>query len=221
MKKILRKIKRLLVTIFGSLPDKIYWRFRHVFEKSWADNYASEKSINHPHRKFLIEKISNYSPFNSVLEFGCASGPNLLVFSKKFPNIKIYGVDISGKAIECGEKYLRENNVNNIDLKQGGIELLKNFSDKSIDIVFSDAVLIYFDEKKIQEAISEIFRIAKKAVIFLELNKEGKSIYTDNWIHDYKNLIKRFVAEENIKISPIPKDVWNWNDFGSVIEVKL
>ena len=65
----LRLIKRFLDKLLGSTrSDKLLWQFRHFFDRTWARSYISEQSINHPHRKMLMEKISSYGPFKSVLK---------------------------------------------------------------------------------------------------------------------------------------------------------
>src|SRR4030042_2921121 len=142
-KKFLRLIKRSANKIFGTKVDELFWKFRHIFDRKWPESYISQESINHPHRKFLIDKISVYYPFENILEIGCASGPNLYLLAKKFPEIKLYGIDISKKAIEVGKEYFKKENINNIFLSEGKAGELKKFGDKSIDVIFTDATLIY------------------------------------------------------------------------------
>jgi ubiquinone/menaquinone biosynthesis C-methylase UbiE len=222
MKKLLRKVKRLAVKIFGSKVDELYWGFRHFFDKSWPERYISKESINHPHRKILIDTISKYYPFDSALEIGCASGPNLYLLAKKFPEVKLYGIDISKKAIEIGKKKFNEEKISNVILETGNPSDLKKFSDKSIDIVFSDACLICIGPKKINSVVEEMVRIAKKAIILCEQHSDySNSFYNDNWIHNYKLLFGKFVSLEKIKFTKIPKEIWggDWGEFGYIIEI--
>jgi len=72
MKSILRKIKRIADRFFGSKTDTLYWKFRHIFDNSWAESYISPVSINHPHRNVLVDQISKYVPLKNILEIGCA-----------------------------------------------------------------------------------------------------------------------------------------------------
>jgi len=106
--KTLKIKKRIDVKLFGSRVDEIYWCFRRIHEKTWTKSYISEKLIKSPERKVLIDRISNCIPFESILEFGCASGPNLYLLTRKFPKAKIYGIDISKKAIKEGKKFLKK-----------------------------------------------------------------------------------------------------------------
>lgn len=225
IKRILRKIKRMMINVFGSKTDELYWRFRHIFDRSWTKAYlAGDSSISNSSKNFLIGKISEYFPLNSILEFGCASGLNLLYLAEKFPNAKIYGVDISKKAINEGRKYFQKKNIKNVYLDSGSLEALKNFSDKSVDLIFTNAVLIYFGKDKIEKAIKEFLRISKKAVILFEMyHNSGESAYNDNWIHDYKKLFGKFLSEEKIKISKFPENILSgdWEKFGHIIEITL
>lgn len=219
IRKILRRIKRFLIKYNGSEIDNLYWRFRHIFDKSWAKSYISEQSINHAHRRFLIDKISNHTPFESVLEIGCASGPNLSLLANRFPSAKLYGIDISNKAIKEGRRYFENNN--NIYLNQEKAESL-DFQDKSVDIVFTDAVLIYSGPDKISLVIKEMRRVAKKAIVLFELHHDRQDpIYNDNWIHNYRLLFN--VPENKIKVSKIPHGIWkgDWEKLGHVIEVDI
>jgi len=225
IKKILRRIKRILIATLGTKTDEIFWRFRHIFDSGWAKEYISEDSMKSPSRQLWVEKMSRYFPFKTVLEFGCASGPNLYRLAKEFPKAKFYGVDISRKAISEGKKFFEKENVKNVFLKAGSIESLRDFSDKSIDLVFTDALLIYLGTDKIKNVLKEILRIAKKGVIFFELHhNKPASVYQDNWIHNYKLLLEDFGLSQKIKITKLPKNIWHsggWAEYGHIIEVLL
>jgi ubiquinone/menaquinone biosynthesis C-methylase UbiE len=225
MKSFLRKIKNLAYKVLGSKIEEIYWRFRHIFNKDWAEKYVSEDSLNSPPRQLLINSVSKYAPFDSVFEVGCASGPNLYLLAKKFPQAKIYGSDISKEAINFGKRYFEEQKIKNVEFFHNQAEKsFKNFADKSIDIIFSDATLIYLDQKKITATIKEMFRVGRKALIFVEWHTElPSSIFDDHWIHNYRNLLTKFISSEKIKFTKIPENILagNWAKYGYIIEVNL
>jgi ubiquinone/menaquinone biosynthesis C-methylase UbiE len=206
IKLILRKIKRLAVKFFGSKVDELFWKFRHFFDKSWAESYISKESINHPHRKILIDTISKYYPFDSALEIGCASGPNLYLLAKKFPEVKLYRIDISKKAIEIGKKKFNEEKISNVILETGNPTNLKRFPNKSIDIIFSDACLIYINPKKINSVVEEMVRIAKKAIILCEQHSNSSDVYyKDHWLYNYKSLFNSFIPEKKSNLQKFQK----------------
>lgn len=220
----LRKIKRLAIKAFGSKIDELFWKFRHLFDRKWSESYISNQSIYNPFRKLFIGTISAYFPFDNALEIGCASGPNLYLLAKKFPRVRFYGIDISKKAIETGQNYFKKEDIKNVFLESGKAKDLKKFQDKSIDIIFTDAVLVCIGPDKINSVIKEIFRVAKKAIIFCEWHTDSpKSLYIDNWVHNYKLLLTNFVSDKKIKISKIPKSLGSgtWGELGYIIEVIL
>ena len=225
MKNFLRSIKKVIDRTFGTKVDETYWRFRHIFTRKWAEGYISENSINHAHRQFLIDKIVVYAPFESVLEIGCASAPNLYILQKKFPEAKFFGIDISRHAIEIGKEWFLKNRIKNIELFEGRADDLKKFPDKSIDIIFTDAVLIYIGPDKIKKVIEEMIRLGKKAIILNERHDNSTlSSWRDHWIYNYKALFSKFIDEKKIKISKFPRGLWpveGWEKYGAVIEVSL
>lgn len=218
----LRIIKRFLDKILGTKSDEWSWKFRHFFDKEWAKSYISESAIKHPHRKLLVDEISKFFPFESVLELGSASGANLFLLSEKYPNVKFYGIDVSKKAIKEGQTFFTQKGLKNVILSTSSITDLKNFEDKSMDIVFSDAALIYIGKEKIDDILKEIVRVARRGIVLCEQHINGESFYDDKWIHNYKEAIK------NIKISKvdfvkISENVWggDWGKYGYIIIIKL
>lgn len=223
MRTLLKAAKKISNKFFGTLSDELFWRFRHIFDRKWSENYISKNSLDHPHRKLLIEKILKYKP-QSVLEIGCASGPNLVLLAQKLPAAKLEGTDISRSAIKTGRKYLKLQNIKNVKLKAGNVLDLKKFADKSFDVVFTDAVLIYVDKNKIENVLKELGRIAKKAVVLTEWSTNlNTSQYVGHWAHNYENFFRKISPNAEVAFAKITSDVWtgDWAKYGYIIEVEL
>jgi trans-aconitate methyltransferase len=75
--------------------------------------------------------------FDSVLELGCASGPNLLRIEKEFPGTHLSDVDINAQAIDTARTFLPPD----ADLRVGSLERA-GFGDQSTDVLLIDMVLI-------------------------------------------------------------------------------
>jgi len=240
---------------------KIYWKLRgliekvlgtRLWEKRWAnrnalsnDDWGNNKHLlqkngwifkywdsqDHSHRKFLLENIEKFYPFSSILEIGSNCGPNLVLIAKKFPKIKIVGIDINKKAIDIGKNLMVREGITNVELYQGKADELNKFTGKSFDIIFTDATLIYIGPDKIYQVLKEIARLARKAIVFLEQYVEGEEEYKalgiyqfGLWKRNYKNMLKKFFAEEQIKIIKLPNDAWDekgWKESGILVEVRL
>jgi len=225
MKKILRFAKRILDKVFGTKAEEFFWRFRHILQdKTWAENYISENSLSHPHRKILVDKISAYAPFKTVLEIGCASGPNLFLLAQKYPEAEFLGIDISDQAVKTGEKWLRLHGIKNVKLISGNTNVLKQFNDKSIDMVFTDATLIYIGPLQIKNVLKELLRLARKVILLIEWHTDSpKSIFVDHWAHNYDELLKDLGYKNKIKFTKIPEEIWaaEWAKYGYIIEIPL
>lgn len=219
----LGKFREILNKIFGTKADELSWKFRHFFDKEWAKSYISKSAIDHPHREFLIAQISQFYPFKKVLEIGSASGANLFLLAKKYPKDNFYGIDISQTAIKTGEEFFKKNNTDNVFLETNSILDLKNFADKSMDVVFTDATIIYVGKNQIEAVLKEMCRIAKKAIILCEQHTEGKSFYNNKWVYNYKEVLKKIIPEAKINFIKIPKNIWagDWGEYGYIIKVEL
>ncbi|MCB9358488.1 class I SAM-dependent methyltransferase [Candidatus Woesearchaeota archaeon] len=212
------RIKQIFI---GTSAWENEWENRHKKERSdWIKGY--EKSLKHPHRKILIDGISKLKP-GSVLEIGCNCGPNLSLLRKKYPKVKLTGIDINPEAIQHGRNLFREDK--NTDLIVGKADVMKRFEDNSFDVVFSDAVLIYIGPDKIDSILCEMLRISKKGIVLLEwqdsnIGPKGEQ-HNNLWVRDYRKLFKKYKRE--VIIQKIKDDDWpdmNWQRFGAIITTR-
>ena len=221
--------RRIIEThVLGTRMQEWIWQNRHSYKgDDWAKGYS--KSAVHPHRQLLLEKIMAYAPLESVLEIGCNTGPNLYLLAKQLPEANLYGIDINHMAIEVGKEWLEQAGVENIQLSAGKADKLGRFTDKSIDLIFTDATIIYIGPDKIQKVLREMKRIARKAIIFNEWHQENRIkecfYYDAHWVYNYRSIFGNCVLSPNsIVVTKIPKDLWGgsgWEEFGAIIEVSL
>ena len=218
--------------LLGTRVRKSEWSTKHISEgNEWIMRYWDMRS--HAHRSFLIEKLSKLSPFSSMLEVGCNCGPNLYLLAKKYPKVALRGIDINPLAVKNGNEWLQQEGLSNVKLYVGEARNLNRFKDKSFDIVFTDAILIYVGRDEIKETIKELIRVARHYIVLVEWhyfddkNRDpyGLGVHQFSlWKRNYKALFGQFVPEENIRITKIPQSLWpdeGWKDYGAVIEVKL
>jgi ubiquinone/menaquinone biosynthesis C-methylase UbiE len=229
------------------LVQAIYWKIRSLRanllgtkleEKRWAEIKDKNQIIkeywegrNHPHRQLLIKRIEPYSPISSILEIGCNCGQNLYLLAKKFPQAEIKGIDINSMAIQIGNELFKKEDVQNIELLEGRADELSKFPDKSFDIVFTDAVLMYIGPDKIKKTIKEMVRISRKSLVLIEWHvpdqhKDSYDPHIGVWKRDYVSLLEKCFPKEKKKVSlsKIPKELWpdeNWQKLGYLIEIKM
>jgi len=227
------------------LTDK-EWADRHLYEgEEWIESYW--KSRNHPHRSLLVDRICKFSPIHSILEVGCASGPNLYHIAKKFPDAEVKGIDINPVAVQKGNEWFRKEGILNVRLEVGKAQELNVFGDKSFDVVFTDAVMIYVSPDETEQVAREMLRIGRSLVLCewhlfnrslalllngyyclrlrsraFELKSPSLGFFVGHWARDYRALFERFVQKKDVRIIKFPKDLWNdkgWQRWGAIIEV--
>jgi SAM-dependent methyltransferase len=231
-------LKELIV---GTKAREEEWATRHLRGNKrddwgsgggdWIKGYWD--SQNHSHRPFLMERISAFSPISSILEIGCNCGPNLHLLARKFPGAEIRGVDINPVAVQKGNEWLAQEGISNVRLSVGKADDLREFQDKTFDIVFTDAVLIYIGPDKIKKVVQEMLRVARRVLILMEWHcfgpecgdPNGLGVYhSGSWKRDYVALLTQFVGAEQIRATKIPQDIWpdkNWTTLGAIVEVVL
>jgi len=218
MKKLLRIIKRFFDKFFGTTTDRIYWKGYYLLAKE-----DKGENLSHPYKDVFLKEVLGTAPFGTMFEIGCGAGFNLHQLAKKFLDKKFYGIDISGKAIQHGKEFLKKEKISNVFLEKSAIENLSGFTDKSMDIVFSYAAIMYIGPDSIARAVKEMLRVAKKTIILCEYHADLKPFYNDHWIYNYKELFKDYVKEDSIKIIKLPQgeSSGDWAKFGHIIKIEL
>lgn len=194
-----------------------YWRNR---KGDWKFHHLS--TWNHPHRGLIIEALRSLYWF-SLWEVGCGAGANLVRIVKEIPGRQLGGSDINADMIEVAKKTL--------DGAMFHVEDITDMllSDNSVDVVLSDASLIYIDPTDIKKAIHEIVRIARNGVVMVEFNSNNWferlkfRLRTGYNIYDYEKLLKKEGCYD-IQKYKITKDLWDdkeWSRYGYILIAKV
>ena len=232
------KYRSLRERLIGTRLQERFWAGRHLIGGSdwkeegkrhdWVSGYI--ESTTHPHRTLILETVSKYAPFESVLEVGCHCGPNLYLLAKQYPSLTAQGLDINPAAVKQGNEWLAREGLSRVELMVGRADDLSRFPDQSFDLLLTDAVLIYIGPDKIFTTVMELLRVTRRALVLVEWHSEtpgedsrGLGMYHFGaWKRNYRNLFRRFVAEDRIRLTKIPADLWpakNWQELGNIIEI--
>lgn len=194
-----------------------YWRDRKI---DWDIHYT--QTWNHPHRKLITWVLRSF-PWVSLWEVGCGSAPNLIrIIKEGFQGKQLGGSDINADAIEQARKTFREGRFH----VESSEDML--LSDRAVDVMLSDAHLIYVGPFKIKNVLAEMVRIGRNYLVLCEYNE--KSLWKRIWLwwktgyfaHDYKRLLTELGCYD-IRILPIPEEYWggNWSKYGAIIICRL
>lgn len=205
----------------SSQTHKKWWKARM---EDWNQAYLS--TADHPHRQMIMDKLRK-TRFQSLLEVGCNAGPNLLNIAKKYPLSELGGLDINAGSIEMARNRLPKNVV---VLEVGSADSLP-FSDKSVDIILTDATLIYIDNKEMDKVMKEIVRVVRNNVIFFEAHSESawerfkiRRQHKNYYIHDYYALLEKY-GFWDIEITKMPPKLWEnsrlWENWGCLISARI
>lgn len=174
----LRRLWRALLRARWSLWSVfVRWRGTPYFETKWrrrgiASVRRGFSSLNHPHRAWLLDHFACFWPFHSVLEVGCGYGPNLQLLAKRFPGIQAQGIDVNPHSVSEGNRLVAEAGLWGVRLSLGKAHDLSAFGDGSVDLVFTDAVLYLVGPDRIEKALSEMQRVARRGLLLLELHRD-------------------------------------------------
>lgn len=169
------------------------------FEKKWGfvsqySTYIRTDIVQ------LIDRDKN-SPIN-VLEVGCACGTTLLAIKNKYPNSKLYGIELNENAAKIA-KYFADVRAENIE------ENNLSYEEKHFDyIIFADVLEHLYNPEKVLEnmkkylkddgcILASIPNVMHHSVIKQLIN--GSWTYEDAGILD-KTHIRFFTKSEIIKI---------------------
>ena len=227
----------------GRIRSRLYWGFMgllhrlagtRLYERQWASrNKPLDRvlaDVEHPHRQWLMEQFDKLYPFSSVLEIGCGYGPNIQLLATRFPSSEIVGLDINPTAIREGNARLTQLGLKHASFLLGKADDLLQFADRSIDVVFTDAVLLYIGPDKVKRVVSEMKRVSRKALLFVEFHDAtlqpdtaDLGIHTpDGWVRNYRELLSEFFSDDFITLTKIPYDIWvtgRWPSYGHLITV--
>lgn len=239
LKKILKDFSFNTIYKLVLEPTYIRWvRFKAekfgIGQRDWTqDNIETirahwKERRSHTRNYFLHDKIINFNP-GSILEIGSSCGNILFLLAQSLPSAKIVGIEINPVAVEYGNANLRENNIFNVTLEHGTVEHLSKFSDKSFDVVFSSAVLMYVRPEDIKNVLNNMVRISKKGVLLLEMHEDNQKKYLgefyppSNWKRDYRRIFNELgVSNDRIVIKEVAEDIWRPGGGGAAyIEVRL
>jgi ubiquinone/menaquinone biosynthesis C-methylase UbiE len=194
-----------------------YWENRKI---DWDKHYT--ETWNHPHRQMITNKLKEWK-WISILEVGCASGPNLIKIWGMFPRADVAGIDINPDAVKTAQRIFD-------GLTQDWHKEYKNYrnrpwfkvnsgdnimiSDDATDIIMSDMTLIYIGSRGIKKYLKEMHRVTRGRIMLMEFHHKSWlkrfvfKLKTGYNAHNYKKLLTE-VGFRNIEVVKLPPELWD------------
>ena len=191
-------------------------------EQLWASSFGDEYILRNKSKELLYSKIGMFSKMlqsavniNSVREFGCNIGLNLLAIRSLKPNLNLFGIEINQKAAMEAQK------LKIAEIIQG--TALDNYSNPKVDLVMSIGFLIHVNPLELTKVYENLYSGSKRYILLAEYFNPNP--ITIEYRGNTNALFKRDFASELIskydldlidygfiyhKDNWIPQDNLNW-----------
>lgn len=138
-----------------------------AFEQRYHENITLQKI-----RNSFREETEKYS-FENILEIGFGPGFDIEYFASKYPDKKVFGIDISSGMKNIAERSISKKGLTNVSLAVGSVEDIENeFPNEKFDliIVYFGALNTVENIDKIQSYLSDILS-ANGTMVLTFVNK--------------------------------------------------
>lgn len=121
------------------------WSAKHIKNESWTKHYFD--SWQKPYRYELKKRLKDYQ-FDTLIDLGCNSAPNLMALRKAGTTAKFSGIDINEEAIAYGKNQFKQFGY---DIHLEARSLYDIDITKKFDAVISTAVLQHIPPDEINQ----------------------------------------------------------------------
>lgn len=144
-----------------------------------------------------------------------------------FKNLQLGGSDVNADAVTLAGKSIGGGKFR----VESAEDIL--LSDKAVDVMLSDATLIYIDPFKIDRVMKELTRVTRDRILLCEFHSDNLwkrwvfRLKTGYNAYNYKKLLEKHGAYD-IQMVKIPPAMWpgcqkgdGWYDFGYIFLARL
>lgn len=120
-----------------------------------AETYDTDKNGKHAREQYpyVLKKISQMN-FRSVLDVGCGTGEVLKSISEEYPDVRLYGIDISEEMLKQAKAKLNRKAV----LSAGDADHIP-FTNNEFDLIVCTDSFHHYPNP--QQAVDEFYRMLK------------------------------------------------------------
>ncbi len=178
---------------FMDYSRKISERLWNMPDKGELESHREETFIDDIIQKSHIEKelLANLDGIKTVFDGGAGCGRFSILLAKQ--GCEVTHFDISQPMIDKAKELAeREGVIDKITFVKGALEDLKDFKDKSFDMVISFDAPVSYTYPNQEQVISELVRICRKRIMVSVSSRLGYLPYLSNPVQ--KN---QFILDEN------------------------
>ena len=157
------------------MANQYYDKVKSYYNED-SDNFEGRywENITLQRIRTSFRKHTDLYSFDSILEIGFGPGLDLIYFSKKNTNAKIYGIDVSDGMHDWAKKQINQKGLKNIDIEVGTVEDLRSlFPNQKFDHIY-----VYFGALNTVENLDNIPNYLKE---ILKPNGEMVLTFVNKW----------------------------------------
>lgn len=127
-------------------------------------------------------------PGDTVLDLACGPATQLGMVARLNPEVRFIGVDLSGEMLERASDYIKEQGLDNVELRKSDISSLNWVEERSVDAVFSTMALHHLpDVDALERTFAEVARILKPGggVYLVDFGRLKREDSIDYFAHQY------------------------------------
>jgi ubiquinone/menaquinone biosynthesis C-methylase UbiE len=210
----------------GSRLWELWWQSYQYFNRREASECGGTVPCDHVHRELILNAVAEAMPIASVLEVGCGLGFNLEILHRRFPEMRLSGIDINTRFVAAARDRFVALSIP-AEFARARTDRLRGFADKSVDLVLTDAVLLYTGPGRIRAALLELMRVCRRQLLLFEFGVATEAEappwrpYAGRWAYDYVRLLKECDPVMRVAMARIPRRAWNdqgWQTHGCIIQ---
>lgn len=159
----------------------------NLWRGEWGDAYHDRNKFTPEQVRPVFDRIlSEYEPFERVLEVGCGLGHNLMAVDAD----ERYGVEPNDAAREAAQDA-----YHSLLLYDGEAQRLP-FRDDWFDLVFTCGLLIHIPPQDIRKVVEEVARVSRRFVLAVEYAfpveevREYRGEDAALWVRPYGTLLE-------------------------------
>lgn len=155
---------------------------------------------------------------------GCASGANLVRLRERFPEAELIGLDINARAVQVGREYFAACGDARVRFLNAHADQIKMLKARSVDVVITDAVLMFITPDRIRSIIAELARVARNGIVLNEYHGDGLDsghFEGGRWVYDFVALLRKELPQAQIQARKSSFVGGAWDMYGTLIEVHL
>lgn len=128
-------------------------------------------------RRMITGKLAGYRPDGTMADIGCGPGYLVMLVAKKFPHLKVIGIDASEEMVSAAEANAARSGVTErVTFRRGAAGDLP-FQDETLDFVISTLSLHHWSEPG--AGLAEIHRVLKPngQLLLFDFRRDARGIF--------------------------------------------